>query len=657
MYEDCSLQYCSLCKVSTTCTACKVNHLEIKLTDTATSFECVPVELIPLGWGINPAKTKEVITCSVDKCENCRLDSTKCHLCSLGSYYDSGSNTCKTTDTIPDNFGYDSVTRTVKACNNNNCQDCKADYLKCSVCKSKYFTSKDYNAGVYGPLPLPLLDCYPCGTLGCESCPANPSLCSACASSHPLWIKSTTVTTQPTQGDARLCYVDTSFIPPGYGQIISETNRYEKCQVSNCDNCMNNHLQCQTCKSGFTLSLDFQCYQTGVNIIGYGLITSGPNTGKLDKCTKDRCQDCSLDHTICTKCSVTANLKLYKNAAGDCLFESEIPSTKGANLDTSLVEDCVTTNCDNCKADKTKCSLCLTNFRLYQPLNQPVQCVSSALTPQPGHGIDTANPTESLKACSSPRCLDCGANYQVCTTCLPVFYKYPASATGGLANTCVYFTEIQTGYGISDPTTKDLAVCDSKCSACLTSDNKACTTCAAGYYFYKKTPSSPTVECLDTNFASITPINGLGKPASGLELTACTASVNCKDCWADNSACLSCNPKDSANANLYFDQTVNAKCIAYGAIGTGRGVEIPQLDTTKAAIVSACTITECSDCKSDNDKCFACNSGYSLHFAAPGQEPTCVQTAPQGFGKDLTSNPSRTRPCSLKDCKTCSADF
>ena len=510
---------------------------------------------------------------------------------------------------------------------------------------------------MYGALPLPLLDCYPCGTLGCELCTANPSLCSACASTHLLWIKSTTVTVQPTQGDARLCYSGTSFIPPGYGLMLSDSNRYEKCQISNCDNCMLNHLQCQTCKSGFTLSVDYQCYQSGINVIGYGLVTSGGNVGKLAPCTITRCQDCNANNAVCTTCSITAGLRLFKNAAGQCLVETEIPSQKGPNLLTSLVEDCVTTSCDNCKTDKTQCSKCLATFRLYQPLNQPIQCVSSILTPQDGYGADTASPTESLRACTSPRCRDCATNYQVCTACLPVFYKYPSTATGGLANTCVYFSDIQNGFGISNTATNDLSLCNAKCLTCLTSDANTCTACATNYFFYKKIPTSSTVECLNTVFGSITSINSIGRLASTLELQTCTAGANCKDCWADRLDCLSCYPKDSSNANLYFDSSVAAKCITYGSIATGRGLVLPQTDLLKAPIVNSCAIGQCADCKADSSKCFQCNSGYSLHLTAPGATPTCELVAPAGFGKDLTSNPSRTQLCSLKGCKTCSANF
>lgn len=151
--------------------------------------------------------------------------------------------------------------------------------------------------------------------------------------------------------------------------MLSDLNRYEKCQVSNCDNCIINYLQCQTCKSGFTLSVDYQCYQSGINVIGYGLVISGGNADKLAPCTINRCQDCTANNAVCTTCSITAGFRLFKNDAGQCLVESEIPSQKGPNLQTSLVEDCITTSCDNCKTDKTQCSKCLATFRLYQPLN------------------------------------------------------------------------------------------------------------------------------------------------------------------------------------------------------------------------------------------------------------------------------------------------
>ena len=128
-YEDCATLDCSACIVSNVCTACKLNYVKIKLTQDATQFNCVLIPLIPIGWGINPSDVSEAVTCVVDKCENCRSDSSRCQLCAAGFYYDNVNNLCKSTDTIADLSGYDTVTRNVKLCSNINCQDCKNNYL------------------------------------------------------------------------------------------------------------------------------------------------------------------------------------------------------------------------------------------------------------------------------------------------------------------------------------------------------------------------------------------------------------------------------------------------------------------------------------------------------------------------------------------------
>ena len=162
-----------------------------------------------------------------------------------------------------------------------------------------------------------------------------------------------------------------------------------------------------------------------------------------------------------------------------------------------------------------------------------------------------------------------------------------------------------------------------------------CQTCEAGLILSDLDPNN---KCMDPS----TLPQGFGLDNSQMLMVACQ-SAGCLDCFADFTACSSC---DSANG--FFLDPSTSTCLAFAAIPAGYGV-----DTSANTITTCLSGASCANCRADYSVCAACNVGLG-YFGYTG---TCTAAAalPAGTGGNLVSG--QAVPCQNSGCQTCNADY
>ena len=367
-------------------------------------------------------------------------------------------------------------------CSLNYCTKCKT-LTECETCSSGYnlingsciyscpiencnFCNPDRTCGSCANDTVPSLQgtsCIACSVDGCSKCLSS-NACSLCNDGLIL----------SGNGSAAVCIT---------------------CQIENCVQCSANNT-CAMCAGSFklqnnTCSLCAPPCMT-CNVDG-SCLTCLPPFSPVTLSTGQRCFTCQID--FCSSCS-SANA----TTCTTCQDNYQFNSTSGA-CEATCADTCKTC-CPNCLGnDGHLCSACIDRYYL-QPSN-------STCSRCPG----------------APQCITCDPqNPDTCTACSSGFFLSSGSCTAcptgcsqcDNANKCT-----QLGEGgktiITEGNTTFIAVCNSGCSECSSSDPGFCSACEDGFYL---STSNTTSICLP-----------------------CSATSNCMTCSASSPAvCLSCWP-------------------------------------------------------------------------------------------------------------------
>jgi hypothetical protein len=613
--------------LDTACLNCRANYQECSQCDTASSYyldtnlkACVLATSIPDAFGANTA-TGIVVTCQDLHCKKCQVDYQQCTACDTNSLYylDTVTKACIFYSSIPDTKGADLATGFIALCSVSHCLNCKSNSSRCNGCDTVagYYLDQTSNtcvhylsiADFYGA-DLSLGTVESCSVANCLDCKASHLACARCnvAGSYFKNVSS---------GDC----VFISSIPSGKGANAT-TGIYETCWTSNCKNCQSDSATCQVCdviNGYFKNTTDGQC-QFRLTIADY----FGPdiNTGFISPCTDGHCKLCKQSNADCDLCDVASHY-YFNDSTLTCMLSWDIESGYGGKASDGLVYPCDSPGCNNCSANYLQCAACDTAASYY--LDTAAQrCILVNQIPN-GYGAKTSDGT--ITACQDAQCLECQADYTMCTACdVPnLYFLDPATKT------CVLLFSIPAGYG-ANSTTGIMETCrPTNCLLCQ-SDSSKCGTCntAANYFLnttsFKCTLNSSIVDSYGPNLAT-----------GAIDLCS---DANCLDCKYQVSDCASCDV-----ANLYYLNTSTQACVLQSDIPIGSGVKAAD------GTVAFCQDTHCKKCQADYSKCEECKTAAKYYLN--NLTKTCIhETAIADFsGANLTTGV--IGDCAVSHCRKC----
>ena len=577
--DDCSLDCgatCQYCADDKKCIICADGYFMV-------SSNCVPCDANCRTCQDNSVKCTgcfrgfELVdeSCKRNCIENCASCDSPCTRCDEGFFLKTG---------------------VCRKCS-GNCRKCGDSAEQCLECfEGLVLVGKKCRL----PCPIGCTECkYPCpsclngyylkdGECGycdnlCATCSTSPSICSSC---WPGFVLTGLTCTQACKEHCLTCDEPCSKCEDNF---FVSNGECKPCSKS-CQTCSELETLCTSCK------------------VGSKLIGASCESECIDNCEtcKFPCSKCSngfySEQGQCFKCN--ANCKTcttFSTRCDSCL--------EGYGLINSACEkSCM----DHCLSCDSPCSICETNYYLYNGVcircdpacrtcNDlgPDHCLECAIGYHKENGVCKADCQENCKSCDEP-CSECEIGYFIyqqgcqkctsscktcqsipdrCTSCSPGYGLISNKCVKGCANHCsscdFICTKCEDGYisisGICE-------VCEGNCMTCHISPEK-CLSCKFGF-------ALQGTECINSCIEHCTTCNypcTLCSPGYVSLSGVCIACpTGCSSCSSDLKECYSCDDDYE-----YAHTTCKKICLPF--------------------------------CKSCDDPCTVCDSGYLSEFGK------CVQ--------------------------------
>ena len=301
---------------------------------------CYSLLDIPNGFGINPA-TGNVDACADRNCQRCRSNNKQCELCNQKTpfkFLNPDTRGCQIKLVIKDGTGIDLSTGKIVPCQDPYCLNCQSDHRFCTqcnpkspspfihaskgVCLPKAFTEAGFGFDI---LSFTFRECE---DTNCNDCTADFRKCTVCKPST-FYDK------------IRFACFDEGSIPDGFGPNL-DNGLVLKCADTSCADCSENYLVCEACSDASANKFLFEGKCLGLAKIPEGF---GPDdNGLLIPCESDLCADCRSDFNVCTRCKVDPLNKIYRYNDG-CFQLTELPDGVGLHPTKDELVDCTATKC------------------------------------------------------------------------------------------------------------------------------------------------------------------------------------------------------------------------------------------------------------------------------------------------------------------------
>ena len=298
---------------STGCTNCNTNFQTCTVCNNTQGYyimnsNCYTTASIPTGFGLD--STNNLFTaCTVPGCSACPSDYSTCTTCQTGSGYYLYNQLCYTTTSIPNGLGLNSTTNTFQTCSTTGCLKCASNFSSCTDCDNGagYFT---LNGPCYTVASVPdgfgfdsmtnsFVSCQ--SGPSCKTCPSDKSVCSSCKPASYF------------KDGTNDCYTTLS-IPDGFG-LNTTTSTFVACTDSpTCTRCSVDNTKCTKCDaSSGKLVYQDTCILPSSSPPGFG---PDSGSGTIISCADDSCVNCLTDFNTCTECSSSSG-KVIEN--GVCI--------------------------------------------------------------------------------------------------------------------------------------------------------------------------------------------------------------------------------------------------------------------------------------------------------------------------------------------------
>jgi hypothetical protein len=620
--EACSVTNCADCGAShLVCIWCNLTASYYKNT---TDGLCVFVSSIPTGQGANNT-TGIFETCWTSNCKNCQSNSATCQVCDVinGFFKNTTDGLCQEKSTIADFYGSDINSGLILPCLDTHCKDCRDAHSQCDFCdvpNNYYFDSSTQTcilswniASGFGGKAIDG-QIYACDSSGCTNCSTNFMECVTCDTSLTYYLDSI----------AHSCVL-VNDIPPRYGADDGD-GTIKNCQDINCLGCKNDFTICTSCDVPANYFLDpnaENCVLISSIPLGFG---ANSTTGILEICRPSNCNDCQTNSSECTTCNTAANYFL-NTTSHLCILNSSIIDKYGPNRGTGFIQDCIDTNCLDCKYRHDECKGCDLANGFY--LNKTDHyCVLNINIPD-GSGVKAVD--GSVSFCQdTPNCKKCQANYSICTAC-DVGNKYYLNT---ITKTCTYETSIVDFSG-ANLTSGNIDECKvSNCRKCQ-ANNAVCSACDTLTLYFMR---NSTGQCVYFNDIE----DSHGADVVTGRIARCT-DLNCLNCRESISQCQGCDMN-----NGYFLNTTLMGCVTLASVQLGYGGDLT------SGIVVPCAILGCKDCRVDAHACTACDT--AIHYYLNTSAGDCVldSTLPDHFGPNVADG--YIEECQTAGCRDCKTD-
>ncbi len=326
--QDCSENY-------TVCRRCRTGFTFFPATGL-----CYSLLDIPDGFGINTA-TGNLQACADRNCVRCRADFSKCELCNQRTpfkFLNPDTRGCQIKLVIKDGTGIDLSTGKIVPCQDANCLTCQSDHRFCTACKPKspapfihtvrgVCLPKTYQESGFG-FDSVSFTFRECEDLSCDDCRADYRRCNVCKP-NTFYDK------------IRFACFDEGSIPEGFGPNI-DNGFVLKCADPSCTDCSENYLVCEACSPLSANKFLFEGKCLGLAEIPEGF---GPDDeGLLVPCESELCADCRSDSSVCTRCKVDPLNKIYR--FNDACFQlNDLPDGVGLHQTKDELVDCAVSKC------------------------------------------------------------------------------------------------------------------------------------------------------------------------------------------------------------------------------------------------------------------------------------------------------------------------
>jgi hypothetical protein len=449
--DACQDTHCKLCKATyTTCTGC----------DTGTGWyldgtTCKHATLTPIiadFFGANTV-TGTADACQETHCKLCKATYTTCTGCDTGTGWYLDGTTCKhatLAPLFPASKGPNTVSGLVVPCQDTNCQTCSASYLTCSVCIAGWYLKTGL---CYHPTLTPIIPDFfgantvtgtadACQDTHCKLCKATYTTCTGCDTGTGWYLDGTTCK------HATLAPVFPASKGPntGTGLVVS-------CNEANCLTCSSTYLTCTACIAGWYIKAGL-CYHPTLTPIIADFFGANTVTGTADACQDTHCKLCKATYTTCTGCDTGIGWYLDGTTCKHATLAPVFPATKGPDIILGVLLQCSTSDCLKCSTSYQLCEICQDTFILdsltnlcnptilpctdshcFECLGNPSvcdackksegwyldinlrTCFHRSLEPKIKSGTGPVLTAGIVRPCVVDFCLNCSANYQICTEC------------------------------------------------------------------------------------------------------------------------------------------------------------------------------------------------------------------------------------------------
>jgi hypothetical protein len=690
-YTTCDITNCDICIFASgkqTCYVCKtttINGVQTTLYPDPSSGDCILASAIQAGYGIDK-DTNLIDRCFWPGCTNCAADRTVCLACAgidplTGGlyYYDYVTKRCISDLTQIMYRGVDQLAQfrdhqlKLSACSSNMvfCKDNNmladtttpstcSQWPNCNTCTTTSFTQActmckgvDYLAlGVQNDcVPTPYVNydnpigpftisstikiLEKCTLAYCAACSTDNSICNSCLGKRTLINGSCS----PETPDSK-----------GYNKLATNSMTTSSCLVIGCTLCRNDLKTCeQPCNDPLCSSCPVdrsicamcfystdptkqaylyksKCYTLTSLPLKVGLDTASLRTYK--DCSIAICGDCHTNYQKCDVCAKDSDGIPYPTFNGNCVVVNP-----GFGIDTEFggVFPCPR-GCLRCQADYTICMRCDNDKGYYvytNPADNRVQCQSATQAPliKPKYGLDSTN--KFWVPCKIANCVECSADFQVCTKCMDGFYLKNIPTTD--PQVCLNLDTMPRGLGVdtSSPDIPKVAPCkDPKCLNCAT-NYQQCQLCDQSLI-----ADVLNGNCLSTTQYSSLTIYGKVTTNSFNQVMPCNQPTQCLDCLDDYMKCKTCL------ATQFIDE-ITGICYADKAFPPFYG-EVVAPAGSKLLAIAKCENDLCADCIDNYKKCMKCKS---IDYFYDTTNYVCYTQPPDGFGLNTQATFRQILPC------------
>jgi hypothetical protein len=326
---------------------------------------CVLPSTLPDLIGANTVNYRTQ-ACQDPNCLKCQEDYTICTACSTAVSPDPQTylylQKCVLPETLPSTLGPNLSTLEAVTCNVSDCDSCKTDYLKCDLCLQSpdhlYLYSNAcllYSAlpTQIGAGPSPDYLGLQCDVQDCDNCKADYLICTVCNASPTMYYL---------HSASNQCLLPQN-IPDTFGaKEVLGKGVTATCNVASCQKCQNNYLTCTKCLQPTfpapSLYLHSNQCLEAVNLPD--TFGAASTVFESKTCQLDKCKDCRMDYKVCALCLMSAGQQYYlkQSLPQKCYIPSEIPNYFGASLTSKFVEPCSVPFCFKCQQDIHICTEC-----------------------------------------------------------------------------------------------------------------------------------------------------------------------------------------------------------------------------------------------------------------------------------------------------------